>query len=213
MRLLLTLGLLKRGELAVGQHQALLGDLRLERLEPLLHGLKLIALPHAAHAGGRDRVAALADLVGDPDLAEGGLLKRQSKDQRLNLGRRAVGQKRLAPRQLLKRQLAPGLVEILEAIEAVARVAHHLAGLAHVAELPGELQQANFGPDDLLFLGHDQCPLERRGRALRTPATPRPVWVRLGRPKTPSVRLSFSDRRSLARNVTISAMITLRAAR
>src|SRR3954451_843302 len=80
MRLLLTLGLLKRGELALGQHQALLGDLRLERLEPLLHGLKLMALPHAAHAGGRDRVAALADLVGDPDLAEGGLLKRQSKD-------------------------------------------------------------------------------------------------------------------------------------
>src|SRR4051812_44072317 len=91
MRLLLTLGLLKRGELALGQHQALLGDLRLERLEPLLHGLKFMALPHAAHAGGRDRVAALADLVGDPDLAEGGLLKRQSKDQRLNLGRRVVG--------------------------------------------------------------------------------------------------------------------------
>src|SRR6185436_7853875 len=51
MRLLLTLGLLKRGELALGQHQALLGDLRLERLEPLLHGLKLMALPHAAPAG------------------------------------------------------------------------------------------------------------------------------------------------------------------
>src|ERR687898_409412 len=136
MRLLLALGLLERGELALGQHQALLGDL---------------------------------------DLAKGGLLKRQSKDQRLNLGRRAVGQKRLAPRQLLKRQLASGLVEILEAIEAVARVAHHLAGLTHVAELPGELQQANFGPDDLLFLCHDQCPLERRGRALRTPTTPRPA--------------------------------------
>ena len=175
MRLLLTLGLLKRGELALGQHQALLGDLRLERLQPLLHGLKLVALPHAAHAGGRDRVAALADLVGDPDLAEGGLLKSQSKDQRLNLGRRAVGQKRLAPRQLLKRQLASGLVEILEAIEAVAPVAHHLAGLADVAKLPGELQQANFGPDDLLFLGHDRCPFERRGRALRTPTTPRPA--------------------------------------
>src|SRR5215213_6010665 len=81
MRLLLALGLLERGELALGQHQALLGDLRLERLEPLLHGLKLMALPHAAHAGGRDRVAALADLVGDPDLAKGGLLKRQSKEQ------------------------------------------------------------------------------------------------------------------------------------
>ena len=30
MRLLLALGLLERGELALGQHQALLGDLRLE---------------------------------------------------------------------------------------------------------------------------------------------------------------------------------------
>src|SRR6188472_3918047 len=63
----------------------------------------------------------------------------------------------------------------LPALEAVARVAHNLAGLAHVAKLPGELQQANFGPNDLLFLGHDQCPLERRGRALRTPTTPRPA--------------------------------------
>src|SRR5215204_2438120 len=86
-------------------------------------------------------------------------------------------QKRLAPRQLLKRQLASGLVEILEAIEAVARVPHHLAGLAHVAKLPGELQQAQLGADDLLFLSHDRCPLERRGRALRTPTTPRPASV------------------------------------
>ena len=52
MRLLLTLGFLKRGELALGQHQAFLGHLRLERLEPLLHGLKVMALPHAAHACG-----------------------------------------------------------------------------------------------------------------------------------------------------------------
>src|SRR4029078_7544267 len=104
----------RRVDVRVGQPQSLRGDLRLERLEPLLHGLKLMALPHAAHAGGRDRVAALADPLCDPDLAEVGLLKRQSKDQRLSLARRAVGQKRLAPRQLLKRQLASGLVEILE---------------------------------------------------------------------------------------------------
>src|SRR3954452_6450187 len=129
-------------------------------------------------------------LVGDPDLAEGGLLKRQREDQRLNLGRRPVGQKRLAPRQLLERQLASGLVEILEAIEAVARVAHHLAGLAHVAELPGELQQAQLGADDLLFLGHDRCPLERRGRALRTPTNSAPGLGSRFSLMTPSVRSS-----------------------
>ena len=37
----------------LGQHQALLGALGLQRLEPLGHGLQLVALPHAAHAGGR----------------------------------------------------------------------------------------------------------------------------------------------------------------
>jgi hypothetical protein len=40
-------------------------------------------------------------------IAFGGLLKRQSKDQRLNLGRRAIGQKRLAPRQLLSASSPP----------------------------------------------------------------------------------------------------------
>ena len=53
-----------------------------------------------------------------------------------------------------KRQLAAFVVELLEAVEAVAAVAHHLAGLADVAELLGQLQQSNFGADDLLFGGH-----------------------------------------------------------
>ena len=39
-------------------------------------------------------------------------------------------------------------------------IAHHLAVLADIAELLGQLQQANLGADDLLFLGHRQCPLE-----------------------------------------------------
>ena len=89
-----------------------------------------------------------------PDLSEGRLLQRQLDDHRLDLRGGAVGQKRLAPGQLLQSQLAARLVELLEAVEAVARVAHHLAGLADIAELLGQLQQAHFGPDDLLFLGH-----------------------------------------------------------
>src|SRR4029453_9158691 len=115
-------------------------------------------------------------LVGDADLAEGGLLQREVDDEGLDLGRGPVGQQRLLAAQLLQREFAAGLVELLEAVEAVARVAHHLAGLAHVAELLGELEQAQLGPDNLLLLGHGSVsPLERRGRALRTPTAPRPA--------------------------------------
>ena len=96
MRFLLSLGLLERGELTFGEHQAFLRHLRLERLEALLHRLEIVALPDPAHAGGRDRVAAFADLVGDADLAEGRLLQRQLDDDRLDLGRGAVREQRLA---------------------------------------------------------------------------------------------------------------------
>ena len=99
-------------------------------------------------------MAALAQLVGDPHLAVGRELQRQLDDQRLHLGRRPVRQKRLAPAQLLQRHLAAGLVELLEAIEAVPRIAHHLAGLAHVPELLRELQQPHLRTNDLLVLGH-----------------------------------------------------------
>src|SRR3954463_12353600 len=116
-------------------------------------------------------MTAGAHLVGDADLAEGGLLQRQLDDERLDLRRRAVGQKRLLAGEFLQGEFAAGVVELLEAVETVARVAQHLAGLAHVAELLGQLQQAELGADDLLLLYHDRCPLERRGRALRTRAS------------------------------------------
>src|SRR3954468_5066800 len=99
----------------------------------------------------------------------------RARGWRLDLGRRAVRQQGLTTGQLLKGELAAGVVELLEAGEAVARGAHHLAGLAHVAELLGELQKAHFGPDDLLLLGHGRCPLKRRGWALRPPPAPRPA--------------------------------------
>ena len=43
MGLLLGFGLLQRDDLCLGQHQAFLGALGLERLEPLAHGLKIVA--------------------------------------------------------------------------------------------------------------------------------------------------------------------------
>ena len=160
MRLLFALGLLQRDELAFGQHQAFLGDLGFERLEPFLHRLEIMTLPDPAHPGRRNRMAELAKLIGDADLAISRPVQRKLDDDRLDLRRRAVFQDRLAPRQLLQRQFAAGVVKLLEAIETVARVAHHLAGLADIAELPGQLQQPYLGADDLLFLGHRRCPFE-----------------------------------------------------
>ena len=80
MRLLLSLGLFQRDELGLGQDQAFLGALGLQRFEPLVHGLEVMTLPHAAHAGGRDREPALAQFVGDADLTEGRLLDGQRND-------------------------------------------------------------------------------------------------------------------------------------
>jgi hypothetical protein len=68
--------------------------------------------------------------------------------------RSAVLQGWLSPRQFLQRQFAACIIELLEAIETVAAVAHHLAGLADVAELLGQLEQPYLGANDLLFLGH-----------------------------------------------------------
>src|SRR2546430_4401118 len=64
----------------------------------------------------------------------------------------------LAARDLRQRQLAALLVELLKAIETVAAVSHHLAGLGHAAELLGQLQQADLGFDDFLFLRHCGLP-------------------------------------------------------
>jgi len=95
VRLLVRLGLLQRGKLAFCQDQALLGHLGLKRFEALLHRLEIVALPHPAHARRRDGVPLLAYLVGDPDLAKGGLLQGQRDESRLDLGRRAVRQQGL----------------------------------------------------------------------------------------------------------------------
>ena len=79
------------------------------------------------------------------------------------------------------------------AVEFVAAIAHHLAGLTDIAELPGKLQQSNFGTNDFLFGGHGvlQC---AEAWALRHPgrSAPRPgLRFAVGKQDT-SVRLSFS---------------------
>ena len=143
-------------------------------LEPLLHGLEVVAQPHAAHAGGGDRHPSLLELVGDANLAESGLFNGQRNDGILDLLRHPVLQYRLLAADLLQRQLAAFVVELLEPVEAVAAVAHHLAGLADVAQLLGKLQQSNLGADDLLLSGHGVLQCAEPGR-FATPTAPRPA--------------------------------------
>src|SRR3981189_2828788 len=82
-------------------------------------------------------------LISLAHLAEGRLLHRKFNDPLRDLGRGPVRQDRLLAADLLQRQLAAFVIEILEAVEAIAAIAEHLAGLAHIAKLPGELQQAH----------------------------------------------------------------------
>jgi hypothetical protein len=57
----------------------------------------------------------LAQFVGDADLTKSWLFQRKLDEDRLDLGRRAVLQDRLSPRQFLQRKFAAGVVELLEA--------------------------------------------------------------------------------------------------
>jgi hypothetical protein len=123
-----------------------------------------MALPDAADPGRRDRQAALGELIGDPQLTPGGLVDRHFDHRRLDLGRGTVLQDRFATTDLGKRELPAFVVHLLEPVEAIAAIAQHPAGLRHVAELLGELQQPDLGPDDLLFLGHGWSPFPAGGQ-------------------------------------------------
>ena len=119
-----------------------------------------------------------------------GLLDRQGNDGLLDLRCHAVLQDGFAPRDLLQGQLPAFVVELLEAIEAVTRIAHHLAGLADIAELLGQFEEASLGPDDLLLFSHGGVLwIAVAGAAQPRPASPPPrlsFELRL----TPYVRLS-----------------------
>ena len=102
---------------------------------------------------GETVIPSSQKLVRDANLAPGGLFDGERHDGGLDLWRHTVLQDRLTPRNLLQGEFAAFVVKLLKAVEAIAQIAEHLAGLAHIAKLPGKLQQANLGFDNLLFLG------------------------------------------------------------
>ena len=133
-----------------------------------------MTLPHTAHAGGRNHEPTFPQFVGDTDLTERRLLDGERNDGVFDLLRHAILQHGLLAADLLQSKVPAFVVKLLEAIEAVAAIAHHLAGLTHIAELFGKLQQSNFGADDLLFSRHGVLQCAEAGR-FATPTAPRPA--------------------------------------
>ena len=119
------------------------------------------------------------------------LLNGECHNGVFNVLRHAVLQHRLLAADLLQRQIAAFVVQLLETVEAVAAIAHHLASLADVAELLGKLEQSNLGADDLLFAR--RCPPSpRRGAAQPRPA-PRPASAVMPGDQDTYVRLSLAN--------------------
>src|SRR3954454_20811587 len=103
------------------------------------------------------------------------MLDRHRNDGIFNRLRQAVLQHRLLAADLLQSKLPAFVVELLEAVEAVTAVAHHLAGLAHIPELLSKLKQPNLRADDLLFGGHSGGLQSAEAGRFATPTAPRPA--------------------------------------
>src|SRR5262249_42796750 len=125
----------------------------------------------------RDDKPALPQLVGTAQLTEGRLLERERNDGLLDLLGHPILQHWLLAADLLQRQFPAAVVELFEAIKAVAAIAHHLAGLADIAELFGEFQQPDFRTNDFLFRRHGglQC---AGGGPFAPQTAPRPAPAR-----------------------------------
>ena len=105
-----------------------------------MHRLEVVPLPDAANAGWRDRKRFATQLVGHADLAPCGLLYGGLEHRSLDVWHDPILGHRLAAADLSQRFLAPGLVQLFEAVEAVSTVAKHLTCLGGVAQLLSQLK-------------------------------------------------------------------------
>jgi hypothetical protein len=110
--------------------------------------------PDAAHAARRNAAPLFSQFIRDAMLAPRRLLDRHRHNGLLEIRGNAVAEIGLAAANLTEGLFAARVVQLLETIEAVTAVAHHLARLRDVPKLLGEHQHAYFGLDDLLLSRH-----------------------------------------------------------
>ena len=114
-----------------------------------------MALPAPAHAAGGDLDAAQHELLGDPHRAVAGVGEGMIEDRRLDLGRHSVGVRSPSTGQAVEQSIgAVGLKVAPDLIELLSAVADHPTRLADVAEIAGQLQQAQLTTRYLLVCGH-----------------------------------------------------------
>ena len=100
---------------------------------------------------GQDK-ALLAQFVGCSQLSVGWELHRYAHRGLLHRFRNSILDHRLLAGDLIEGGLAPLLVEFLVPVEGVPAVTHDLAGLGHIAKLPSQFQQAQFGLQHFFLL-------------------------------------------------------------
>src|SRR5437879_4810746 len=124
MRLFVGLGFLERGDLRFREQDAVPRRFRLKPRQALPHRGQIVALPHAAHPRRRNRQPAPLERLRHPNLAPGRLLDRHLDHRLLDLRRGAVLQYRLPAADLLQRQFAAFVVQLLKPIKAIVAVHH-----------------------------------------------------------------------------------------
>jgi len=110
--------------------------------------------PDAAHSGRGNKQTAAGEFVGHAHLAESRLVQGDLHHRLFDVLLDPVSGTGFASADLAQGQLATGLVQLFEAVKAVAGVAHDLAGLRDTAQQLAELQQTHFVLDDLLVGAH-----------------------------------------------------------
>jgi hypothetical protein len=132
----------------------LLHGLSFQSLEPLRKSLQIVSQPNTTNSGWRYHHASLGKFVGHPDLTQSWLVHRQFHDRLLDVLFNPVLDAGLTPTDFLQSQLTALVVHLLEAVEAVPRVAHHLAGLRNAAQHLRQVKQTHLVLDDLLIRVH-----------------------------------------------------------
>ena len=118
-------------------------------------GQQIVPAPDPAYPARTDLHTAQRQLVGHPHRAVGRVRQGVIEDRLLDLGRHPVRVGTLGPLHLVDQALgAEGLVVAADLVELLPAVADQLAGLADVAEILREFEQAELAPCYPCVRGH-----------------------------------------------------------
>ena len=126
---------------------------RLHRRQPFPPRLQSVPEPDPPDARRGKRERLVAEFIGDPPVLPGRLFDRHWHNGRFHLRRHPILQQRLLSGALVEGG-PPGLIALLEPIEAASAIPHQLTGVRAIAQWLRPFQHADFRPDDLLLVGH-----------------------------------------------------------